>query len=635
MLTLLLALTAAVLWVASDGWLGPGSRSAEFGELRAYTTLSTQAPGPRQGGLEPRVPPPSPGSGAWQPAGLPTQVRGDPGQQGFRLTWYALSFRAPPALAAQEGGPLALYVPRISHGAVQVLRLEEGRWIVRWDGSDLAREQWNRPLLVQVGEMPPGGEPLQLALRVSHAAGETHAITTAMVGPLTELQPLAERRELLQRVLPLISSLAFLSLGLVALFHWLGDPHERAYLYFSLTALAWTARNHAFFGVPPADPFWRQWLGWLHGVSLSWVMLFILLFALRFGTRPPAVRLSGLVLAVVLVSAVSAPWSGGEFPAMEALRPWLSAGLAASMLALLGWQARHAGTELRLLAGALGLTALAAVHDQALALGLVPPDAIYLLPLASLLIFLAFLQAAQLRYAQAVRQVETANQQLEDRLRQRESELQANHERLRQVERDQALLRERQRLMHDMHDGLGSTLMSTLVVVEQGRLEREEVVELLRECVDDLRLVIDSLEPVEQDLLTLLASLRHRLGRRLEGAGLALHWQVQDVPPLAWLHPPDALQILRLVQEALTNVLKHSRASQVSIEVHQQGEDIEVAIVDDGVGFDPDQVVPGRGLRHLGQRAARLGAHVQVRSAPGQGTRVQLLLPLHRSAPGH
>src|SRR5262249_40218794 len=178
--------------------------------------------------------------------------------------------------------------------------------------------------------------------------------------------------------------------------------------------------------------------------------------------------------------------------------------------------------------------------------------------------------------------------------------------RLREVEREQALLIERQRLMRDMHDGLGSTLMSSLVLAEQGKLQQDAVATLLRECVDDLRLVIDSLEPIEHDLVTLLASLRHRLGRRLEAAGLTMRWEVDDLPPLPWLNPPDALQVLRIVQEVLTNVLKHAEARTVRISTGRNGDHVQVQIEDDGHGFEAASPNGGRGLRHPLQPAARL-----------------------------
>ncbi|HEV8692025.1 MAG TPA: ATP-binding protein, partial [Ideonella sp.] len=206
--------------------------------------------------------------------------------------------------------------------------------------------------------------------------------------------------------------------------------------------------------------------------------------------------------------------------------------------------------------------------------------------------------------------------------------------RLREVEREQALLIERQRLMRDMHDGLGSTLMSSLVLAEQGKLQQDALAALLRECVDDLRLVIDSLEPIEHDLVTLLASLRHRLGRRLEAAGLAMRWEVDDLPPLPWLNPPDALQVLRIVQEVLTNVLKHAAAHTVRISTSLRGGHVQVLIEDDGLGFEAASPNGGRGLRHLVQRAARLGGRLVIDSAPGRGTQVTLDLPLQRETRG-
>jgi signal transduction histidine kinase len=208
------------------------------------------------------------------------------------------------------------------------------------------------------------------------------------------------------------------------------------------------------------------------------------------------------------------------------------------------------------------------------------------------------------------------------------------HEQARAQEalRQQALLDERQRVMRELHDGLGSTLISTLVAVERGNMPHEEVLGVLRECVDDLRMVIDSLEPIGQDLVLLLATLRHRLGYRLQLAGLNLSWEVSELPQLSWLGPAQALQVVRMVQEALTNVLKHARAKQVRIATeHESGsEHVTVLIEDDGIGFEPQHVAAGRGLSHLRSRAEQLGGTVDVRSAPGAGTRVRLEFPLHQ-----
>jgi signal transduction histidine kinase len=127
------------------------------------------------------------------------------------------------------------------------------------------------------------------------------------------------------------------------------------------------------------------------------------------------------------------------------------------------------------------------------------------------------------------------------------------------------LSQERQRLMQDMHDGLGSSLVSALRVVEDGRLQDMQVAEVLKSCIDDLKLAIDSMEPVEADLLLLLATLRFRLGSRLESTGIILRWEISDVPALDWLDPRNALHILRILQEAFANILKHAQASEIRV----------------------------------------------------------------------
>lgn len=240
--------------------------------------------------------------------------------------------------------------------------------------------------------------------------------------------------------------------------------------------------------------------------------------------------------------------------------------------------------------------------------------------LFGLITFLGLRLQGALREVMAERHV--ANDLLQD--------LHQHQHKLLTVERDRATLQEREQLLRAMHDGLGSTLITSLALAEKGELDASGVAQLLRECVDEARLVVDSLDQIEHDLATLLGSLRHRWSARLAAAGLHLHWHVEDLPPLTWLNPPAALQVLRIVQEALANVIKHAQARQLSITVTPyQGTHVRVSIHDDGIGFDAHAVHSlGRGLRHLRQRAAHLGGQLNVTSQPGQGTTIELALPV-------
>ena len=212
------------------------------------------------------------------------------------------------------------------------------------------------------------------------------------------------------------------------------------------------------------------------------------------------------------------------------------------------------------------------------------------------------------------------------------AEVQQQQMQLRESEREQAVLNERQRLLRDMHDGLGASLVLALKMIEEGRLTIDEAAVVLRECLDDLRLVIDSLEPFEHNLVTLLATLRYRLGGRLDRAGIAIEWSMCESPALTWMNAPQALEVLRIVQEALTNVLKHARASRVriSLAIHADvgtgnGETVCLTIEDNGVGFDGESP-SGRGLQNMRHRAHLIGAALTIDAR--EGTALRLLLPV-------
>lgn len=641
-LVLLACLAGALGLVARSGTPAVPSAEQRFTQALLHARVFDPAQLGGQGLPRPQVNAPAPtDAAAWRPVALPEHAARrlerptDSMPRPLHVWWYRVDYRVPEGV----DGALALYAPRVTGGAVQVIRYEPegpagGAWRLLWDGAERWREQWNRPVFVELGSAPPAGSTLTLAVGlVRYDVGE-HRVSSIRVGPR---EPLADRdgwRRALQLTGPQVVSLTFLALGLCALLVWARRPQEQAYLLFFCSSVVWALRSLHYFIEMPAERTAYIWFWWATNASLSWVMVLVYLFAFRFDARrSPGVE-RALVVFVLVMSVLTMPF-GGVAVAPLVLQHSVNTGVAlgvAAWVTVLAW--RGGGLEFRVIAGVLWLCELMGAHDLLMIAGVVAVESVYLLPYATALVLLSFLFAVQRRYGTAIAQAERSAAVLEARLAEREAELRANHERLRLVEREQALLLERQRLMRDMHDGLGSTLMSSLVLAEQGRLSPEALAGTLRECVDDLRLVIDSLEPIEHDLVTLLASLRHRLGRRLEAAGLAMRWEVDDLPPLPWLNPPDALQVLRIVQEVLTNVLKHAQARTVRIATGTEAGQVRVLIEDDGHGFDPARADGGRGLRHLVQRAARLGGRLVIDSAVGQGTRIGLYLPLQRPERG-
>lgn len=211
-------------------------------------------------------------------------------------------------------------------------------------------------------------------------------------------------------------------------------------------------------------------------------------------------------------------------------------------------------------------------------------------------------------------------------------ELADSHAKLRAIEYKQTLEQERQRLMQDMHDGLGSSLISALRVVEHNKMDASELADVLKGCIDDLKLAIDSMEPVDDNLLLLLATLRFRLGPRLENTGIKLIWQVEKIPALLWLDPKNALHILRILQEAFANIIKHTSATEVRLATMTEGDAVMVTVSDNGPGFDLDHALKSGGMGLSGQksRAVALGGEVSWHSS-SNGTCLSLRLPISRS----
>jgi signal transduction histidine kinase len=236
-----------------------------------------------------------------------------------------------------------------------------------------------------------------------------------------------------------------------------------------------------------------------------------------------------------------------------------------------------------------------------------------------------------IRFAKAFHAAERARDELDARVREKTAELERNLARVKDLERERALNAERERILQDMHDGLGGHLVQALAIATSHDTLKP-VEEPLRACLDELRLMVDSLEPVNGDLASVLGSLRPRISRRLALAGVDIHWQVDDLPPIPDLGPRQVLDVARVVQEAITNSLKHSgcRGITVLARLTRQPDGIEIVIEDDGRGL-AEPAGKGHGVTSMRRRAAALGGSLEV-GAAAPGTRVTLRLPVSRAA---
>jgi signal transduction histidine kinase len=536
--------------------------------------------------------------------------------------WYRVRYDVPAGWKTDD--QLMIYSPRVL-GVAWSARVNDQ---IVADNLDDWRMTWNRPVVARFdsAHFHPG-DRLEIAVEIAFEPQLGHALGRLSVGPAQALAQRLAVREFLQFVMPVACSVTLLAMGVFFMLFWWSRRAERTHLFLALSCIAWCIFNLQYALPRRDDPMLNAWYSAVAGPSISWVMWLIYLFVLQLDTRfsrviallmPPFV----LIMTILALPIVPLNENVGTFYQGANLT------VAALIAARICWMAIRGGSlELRVIAAALAATIVAGAHDLGLLAQRIDQEGIYLLPYCSMLLFGSFLFAVQRRYVHAIDEYDQLSSSLAQRLSERERELQANHARLLELERAHTLAAERHRLMHDMHDGLGSALTTSLAMLEQGNVGAE-LKSLLLDSIDDLRAVIDSLEPLDGDLTSVLATLRFRLGKRLELAGIELEWDMQDLPVLSWLGPPQALQLIRIVQEMITNVLKHARATRMQISARCSGLFIEVCVTDNGCGFDTATTPTGRGLRHLPQRAASLNGSVIIESRSGNGTSVRLLLPI-------
>jgi signal transduction histidine kinase len=234
--------------------------------------------------------------------------------------------------------------------------------------------------------------------------------------------------------------------------------------------------------------------------------------------------------------------------------------------------------------------------------------------------------------AQQMRKVERFSRALEEGVARARAELAQASAREHTRALENAKLQERMQLAHDLHDGLGAGLVRGMALLEQARepLSNERTLSLLKSLRDDLRQVIDhgssAGAAVPETPVQWAAPLRHRFTRILDEMEVPSEWRIatQWQGTLEEGGRPSALQCLlltRLVEEALSNVIKHSQARRVCVECAQPLPGMfAVRVEDDGVGFDVQAVQRAGqsvGMRSMAARAERMGAAFTVESRPG------------------
>jgi signal transduction histidine kinase len=557
---------------------------------------------------------------------IPSAVKYDDASAPTIETWYRLQL----PVSATEKKLQHLYIPRWkADGNLAIYA--DGKLIYMSHGG-MYWNGWNIPLNIPLNATANTPSPSVVLLRLQRPSGSGGGISSIWVQEGSSLNWRYRLRYLLQVQLPYTSSVVFLAVGLFSFFVWCKLRSEYSYLLFFFISIASFIRTlHYYVGenellVP------ESWFSWLTINSLFWMVLVTHFFLCSLHHRPKG-WLSALVTVVTLSAGIiTLPLLSWLLDAY-ALSPLIyfaliiTGSLVAGYGAYQSWQVRCNDGLLLSAWATVGM--LLGCHDWLLQNNYLSIESIYLGPYSNIGAFLIVMHTILRRFLKANENVKRINASLTFRLQEREDELKKSHQRLREIEHRQTLSNERRRLMQDMHDGMGSSLIIALLAAEKGHLDASSLADVLKNCIEDLKLTIDSMEPVEADLLLLLATLRFRLTPRLENAGIRLRWDIQNVPALDWLDPRNALHILRILQEAFSNIIKHTNATEIRITTSSDATHVRVIIIDNGQGFTVEQSASykGQGLKNQLRRAASIGAEILWHSNTA-GLSVTLVLPI-------
>jgi len=474
----------------------------------------------------------------------------------------------------------------------------------------------------------------ELLVRVSGLAAYQPSLGVVDVGDPTELQARYRKEIFVRHDLQVLDSAIGLVLAAVIGLFWLLRRKESMYGWYALSAVFGRLYDSNFFASSPW-PFattdaWQAFIGACYVAGAAAHTVFLLRFCER---RWP--RLERVLLAItVLVMAGALLWPQWMGPHRNVYLVPTIAFLYLVSFTFMGYALRSGRRDYQVLALCIILPIAVSLHDLGVYMGWYGGVS-YLGSFTSPLMLLGMGFVLAYRFANTMQRVEGFNAELRHEVQQATTQLADTLQQQHALELSHSRAGERLQLVRDLHDGFGGTLVGAIARLEQAPddMPRQKVIGMLREMRDDLRLVIDSTAREQADLAELLVPLRHRASGLLDAVDIQAHWHLQDIDGIE-LGASRSLDLLRLLQEGLTNVFKHSHARRVDVYLRRQGDQLQLHIDDDGIGLvqgasGKEASGTGAGLASMHLRARRLGGELQVSAAAnGSGTRLALLLPL-------
>ncbi len=529
----------------------------------------------------------------------------------------------------------AIYIPRLGNAYGIWLNgnlLEQNGSLTQFNGGDYAKI----PRLIPIAtDLLEDSNHLRVDIRAD--IGRRGGLAAPVLGPDQEVRRLYRSDYNWRATGTLVVVVLSLMVGMVALALWFTQtnplPNRRfardpLYLLGGLAELFWTLRvSDALIEEPPLMwPWWGVVTALALGGWLSCMGSFFILVA-DWAERRPAIWFNRVTWGLFVLGFPLAIWAL-RFSAPQLLTAWYGIYALPYMvfIAIFCWRAaRHATPSHQVVAAALLVNMVVGLRDW-FVFRISPSYADNtLLRYSSVLFGLALAYIVITRFREVSAQARDLMATLSARVAEKERELGQTYLKVEQLAREQERVSERTRILRDMHDGVGAHLSAAIRQLQSGKASNDDVLQTLRDTLDQLKLSIDAMHLLPGDIASLLANLRYRLEPRFAASDIDLLWVVGALEPVARVDANAMRQLQFMVFEALSNVLQHSQATTLAIEAEMAGAGVHLRIVDNGRGFDA-AAPPRKGLLSMRERATAIGVAVVIDSRPGR-TSVEIRIP--------
>lgn len=526
----------------------------------------------------------------------------------------------------------SIYIPRVGNHHVVTLNGHDLDADLIEDPGDTAHASGPRLLRIPHSLQ---ADSLHLVITLSAEQMTNAGLSRVILGQASELRSTYQTRKFWDIDSRWIAATVSALLALLSLALW-ARQRQVGILYYCGSEIAWTILSARMIVTnPPLNATLWQTLTFVAPIFIGGACLCLYLYSLLPAERKSKMAARSYLMPIAAASVIVCSLNSNRYLMGILLLPTIA---SLAQLAYLNARAiaeSHDRNSIHILVTFAVVMALVMSDVTIFVLSRNAYEHINLMRLVWVFVGISFAKSMLDRIAHANLMLHTAAQVLRQPMPQAPAELAEAFAASNRQHLIAGAAQERQRLINDLHDGVGSQLSSTLDMAQQQGANGSDMVPHLRKTLEQLKLTVDALEESDGNLESIIASVRYRLTPRIDALGVQLRWQVDTLPHFEHWTSQQALHLQMLLLEAFDNSIKYAKNHRIEFtaspfcEPDKTG--VTLVLKDAGPGFvwppaeNKSRRGRGKGMGIMLYRAEKINAHLDIQSSP-HGTTLILRL---------